>query len=116
VDLVIPPALAVITAVALVLIVEAVALKVAEIAPAPTDALTGTLKTLLLDVSDTVVADNAAFVIVTVHRDEPPEPSVVGLHARPDSCGGVWETVMLPPVAEAGMALPSAPAAKVPVN
>lgn len=117
-DLLIPPALAVIAAVILVLMVEALALKVAEIAPAATDALAGTFKRVLFEARDTAVTANAAFVSVTVHTDEPPDPSALGLHTTPESCGGavVWETVMLLPVPEAGMALPSVADAKVPVN
>jgi hypothetical protein len=114
--LVIPPVLAVITAITFVLMVEALAVKVADTAPAPTETLVGVFKRLLPDVSATGVADEAGFVRVTVHKEDPPEPSVVGLHTSPESWGGVWEVVMLPPVPDAGMELPSVAAANVPVS
>lgn len=115
-DFVIPPAVAVISAVTLVFMVEALALKVAELEPEEIDTLAGTFKRLLLDVSDTVVADDTAFVRVTVHTDEPPEPRVAGLHTTAESCAGAWEIVILPPVPEAGIVLPSAAAAKAALN
>jgi hypothetical protein len=96
--------------------VDALALKVAELEPDEIDTLAGTFNRLLLDVSDTVVADDAAFVRVTVHTDEPPEPRVAGLHTKVESCAGDWEIVILPPVPDAGIVLPSAAAAKAPLN
>jgi hypothetical protein len=115
-DLLTPLAVAVITAVPLALMLAAVALNVNAVEPEAIDTLAGILKRLLLDAREIVVVDTAALVNVIVHEDTIPEPRVVGLQENPDSWGAAWAMVIVPFVAETGMVLPSAVAAKSPVN
>ena len=70
-----------------------VAANVAVLAPAATFAEAGTLNAVVLLESDTVVPpEGAAWLSVTVHVAELPEPSVLGLQASDESdTGGTSE-------------------------
>ena len=95
------PRVAVSSAVPSEVIVPAVALKLAEVAPANTVTATGTPKTALLLVSPTLVPpEGAALVRLTLHALVAPEAKVVGVHATEASATGadkvngtVWEAL-----------------------
>ena len=102
------PRVAVSTAVPFALMVPAVAVKLAEVAPATTVTVAGTLRAgLLLDSPTTVPPVGAAALKLTVQADVPDVASEVGLQLkelRLTAC----TTDTIPPVAEIGRDVPPA--------
>jgi len=81
--------------------VPAVALNVAEVAPAATVTDAGTVNVVLLLVSVTALPPaGAAWFRVTVQVLEALGPRLAGLHATLDTCNGTAPPVTVPPVAE----------------
>ena len=87
-----------------VVMVPAVAMKVAELAPADTVTDVGTVSTALLSDTVTATGEETASLKLTVQLVEAPEAKVPGLQLSDATPRG--KAVMVPPVAAMGSAAP----------